>query len=67
MHKLSRQCRLCFGLNGSCSNEAAITRVIGALLGNKKDEWATSRRYMSLETLATLSDTQFVSLHGVVA
>ena len=37
-------------------NEAAIVRLVGAILLEQNDEWAVSRRYMSLETLAGLSD-----------
>ena len=37
-------------------NDAAIVRLIGAILLEQNDEWAVSRRYMSLETLAGLSD-----------
>ena len=37
-------------------NEAAIARLIGAMLLEQNDEWAASRaRYMSLEQLASLS------------
>ena len=37
-------------------NEDAIVRLVGALLLEQNDEWAVSRRYMSLETLAGLGD-----------
>ena len=37
-------------------NEPAIERLVGALLLEQNDEWAVSRRYMSLETMAGLSD-----------
>ena len=37
-------------------NEAAIVRLVGAILLEQNDEWAVSRRYMSLETLAGLCD-----------
>ena len=37
-------------------NEAAIVRLVGALLLEQNDEWAVCRRYMSLETLAGLGD-----------
>ncbi|MFZ1104323.1 MAG: IS256 family transposase [Hyphomicrobiaceae bacterium] len=37
-------------------NDAAIVRLVGALLLEQNDEWAVQRRYMSLETLAALSD-----------
>ena len=38
-------------------NEAAIVRLVGALLLEQNDEWAVCRRYMSLETLAGLGNT----------
>jgi transposase-like protein len=38
-------------------NEAAIVRLVGALLLEQNDEWAESRaRYMSLEKLAQPGD-----------
>jgi transposase-like protein len=37
-------------------NDAAIVRLVGALLLEQNDEWAVQRRYMSLETLEALSD-----------
>ena len=38
-------------------NEAAIVRLVGALLLEQNDEWAASRAcYMSLEKLAQFSD-----------
>jgi transposase-like protein len=42
-------------------NEAAIVRLIGAILAEQNDEWAVSRRYMSLETLVGLGDTDTVA------
>jgi putative transposase len=43
-------------------NEDAITRLIGALLLEQNDEWAVRGRYMSLETIAPLSDDPIVKL-----
>ena len=36
--------------------QAAIVRLVGALLLEQNDEWAVQRRYMTLETLEPLSD-----------
>lgn len=37
-------------------NEAAIVRPVGAILLEQNDEWALCRRYMSLQTMAGLSN-----------
>ena len=47
---------------GILPNEAAITRLVGALLLEQSDEWAVRRtRDMTLETIAPLSETANVS------
>ena len=53
---------------GIFPNEEAVLRLIGALLLEQNDEWAVQRaRYMSLETIAPLSDDPAVSLPALAA
>lgn len=51
---------------GIFPNEAAITRLVGALLLEQNDEWSLQRRYMQLEGLQSLSDNQPARLSAVV-
>lgn len=47
-------------------NEAAAVRLIGAILLEQSDEWATQRsRYTTLEAISTVSDTGPVRLSAV--
>jgi putative transposase len=48
---------------GIFPNEAAITRLVGAILLEQNDEWSVQRsRYLTLETMTALSDDPLVSL-----
>lgn len=51
---------------GIFPNEAAITRLVGALLLEQNDEWQLQRRYMQLEGLQLLADNQTARLSAVV-
>ena len=53
---------------GIFPNEAAIVRLVGTILIEHNDEWAVQRaRYMTLETIAPLSDDPAVSLPAIAS
>jgi putative transposase len=52
---------------GIFPNEAAITRLVGALLLEQNDEWQLKRRYLQLEGLQALGDNQPARLSAVGA
>ena len=53
---------------GIFPNEAAITRLVGAILLKQNDEWSVQRaRYMTLETITASSDDPLVNLPLVAA
>jgi putative transposase len=51
---------------GIFPNDAAILRLVGALLLEQNDEWQLQRRYLSLEGLGAISDNQNQRLSAVI-
>jgi putative transposase len=48
-------------------NDDAITRLVGAILLEQNDEWTVQRgRYITLETIAQLSEDPILSMPAVV-
>ncbi len=50
---------------GIFPNDAAVTRLVGAMLLEQNDEWCLNRRYMQLEGLQSLTDTPATRLSAI--
>jgi hypothetical protein len=54
LERLNKEIKRRTNVIGIFPNEAAITRLVGALMLEQNDEWAITRRYMGLETVREL-------------
>lgn len=65
LERLNAEIRRRTDVVGIFPNEAAITRLVGALLLEQSDEWSLQRHYLQLEGLQTLIDNQTARLSAV--
>ena len=57
LERLNKEIRRRTNVVGTFPNETAVTRLLGALMLEQNDEWAITRRYMTLKTVAAICDT----------
>jgi transposase-like protein len=67
LERLNKEVKRRTNVVGIFPNEPAIRRLVGALMLEQNDEWAVTRRYMTLETVAALCEDNIMDPAKIAA
>ncbi len=67
LERLNKEIKRRTRVVGIFPNDAAIVRLVGAMMLEQNDEWAVTRRYMTLETIGSVCDDSNVDVAKLAA